>query len=115
MQYIKRLFDRIRGAGLRAAAKGLRGAVVRVGAAAAIIALGASSVLAQAVAAAPDAGGGIFDLLSANMPTWAVIALVVVRQLAEIGRKMIPESAIGWPGGLRKVLSVLALYIPNRR
>lgn len=113
MKYIKRLFDRIRGAGVKAAQRALRPALARLGAGLAVLALGASAVLAQAAATAE--GAGVVDALSGNMPAWAVITLVVVRQLAEIGRKWIPDGATGWPGGLRKFLSLLALYIPNRR
>ena len=76
-----------------------------------LLALSATPVRAQDATAAE----GFSSFLEGTMPAWAVVGLVILRQLAEIIAKAIPDDAAGALGLIRKVLKILALYIPNRR
>ena len=54
------------------------------------------------------------DFLESLGAGWAVAAILVARQVAEIVAKMIPDSATGFLGILRKVAKFLAAYVPNK-
>ena len=128
MHRIKRLFDRVRAAGARAAGAAVR-RLVPVSAFVAVAMLvgfsGAVAVFlapdvafAQAAAAAePAAPGmldGLFALLQTQLPAWAMVVIVLVRQIAEAVGKLIPDTATGGWGVVRKIAKLLAIYIPNR-
>ena len=76
-----------------------------------LLAVSATPVWAQDA----NSAEGFWSFLEGTMPAWAVVGLVILRQLAEIIAKAIPDDAEGALGLIRKVLKVLALYIPNRR
>ncbi|MDX2318309.1 MAG: hypothetical protein QNK44_07890 [Hyphomicrobiaceae bacterium] len=43
-----------------------------------------------------------------------VVGVVLLRQLFEFAGKQIPDTAIGWKAGLRKLFKILAIYTPNK-
>ena len=55
------------------------------------------------------------DFLNSLGAGWAVAAILMARQFAEIAAKLIPDSATGALGLLRKVLKILAAYIPTKK
>ncbi len=57
---------------------------------------------------------GFWSFLETAMPAWLVIGLVVLRQLSEIIAKVIPDTATGFLGAVRRIFKILAIYIPNR-
>ncbi len=54
------------------------------------------------------------DFLNSLGAGWAVAAIFVIRQVAEVGAKLSPDSQTGFLGILRKVLKIVAVYIPNK-
>ena len=55
------------------------------------------------------------DFLNSLGAGWAVAAILVGRQLAEVGAKVIPDSATGALGIVRKVLKLISVYVPNQK
>ena len=55
------------------------------------------------------------DFLNSLGAGWAVAAIFVARQLAEVGAKLIPDGSGGIWGIVRKVLKIIAVYVPNQK
>lgn len=59
-------------------------------------------------------GQQILDFLDSLGAGWAVLAIFAIRQVAEVVAKMIPDTATGFLGLLRKIFKILAIYVPNK-
>ena len=68
--------------------------------------------LAQGTAEGADQ---LWSFLEASLPAWAVMTLLVLRQLAEIAGKFIPDDQTGFWGIVRKASKVLAGYVSNQK
>lgn len=92
-----------------AALLGLLLAVVQIDPA---LALSHVAVVAEA-AAEPSFIDYLGQLIGVSAGTLAVI-LLVGRQLAEVIAKLIPDTATGFMGVLRKLAKMLSGYVPNQ-
>ena len=70
-----------------------------------------SIVFAQDAIATSD----FWSFLGEAAPGWVVIGLIVLRQVAEIAAKAIPDTATGGLATLRRIFKILSLYIPNKK
>ena len=78
--------------------------------------LTASQAMAQLEPVATNNGGiveSIGGMLGISAGTLAVV-LLILRQVAEIGGKVIPDDATGFMALLRKACKVVAGYVPNK-
>ena len=55
------------------------------------------------------------DFLDSLGAGWAVAAILVARQVAEVAAKLIPDSSTGVMGVVRKGLKLFAVYVPNQK
>lgn len=47
-------------------------------------------------------------------PETLILLIIIVGTVSNLGAKLIPQSATGWLGAVRKVCAVLGAYVPSR-
>lgn len=60
-------------------------------------------------------GQGILDWFTAQNMGWIATVAIGVKLAAELFAKLIPDSATGFMGILRKILKIASVYIPNKK
>ena len=81
----------------------------------ALVIVGLPTVAFAQLTAEQELGQKGLDFLKSLGAGWAVAAILVGRQVAEVGAKLIPDSATGWLGILRKSLKMISVYVPNKK
>lgn len=80
-----------------------------------LLVLAPSLAFAQEAISEVAANEGFWAFLEGAAPAWVVIGLIVLRQIAEVVSKLIPDTAEGTAGIIRKIFKLIAIYVPNKK